>query len=135
MSFVFKPLDADKMREAAQNLVGTHDFSSFRAAGCQSAHPIREIRRIDITRRGDFLTLEVEANAFLQHMVRNIVGTLVAVGDGRETPNHVADVLNARNRVAAGQTAAPDGLYLVEVSYPREFNLPPAVSNPLTPVI
>ncbi|MDA0823033.1 MAG: tRNA pseudouridine(38-40) synthase TruA [Proteobacteria bacterium] len=134
-SFIFKPLDADKMREAAQNLVGTHDFSSFRAAGCQSAHPIREVRRIDVRRQGHFVTVEVEANAFLQHMVRNIVGTLIAVGVGYETPSHVATVLNARSRVAAGPTAAPDGLYLIAVSYPAKFDLPSAVPNQLISAI
>jgi tRNA pseudouridine38-40 synthase len=129
VSFVFQPLNADRMREAAQHLLGRHDFSSFRAAGCQAAHPIREVRRIDVRRQGHFVTVDVEANAFLQHMVRNIVGTLIAVGDGRETPNHMATVLNARSRVAAGQTAAPDGLYLTEVSYPSRFDLPQAPTN------
>jgi tRNA pseudouridine38-40 synthase len=123
VSFVFRPLDVNPMAEAANFLIGRHDFSSFRAAGCQSRHAVRQVRRIAICRHQDFIAIEIEANAFLQHMVRNIVGTLLAVGDGREPPAFMADVLAAQDRTAAGQTAPPDGLYLVGVDYPDRFGL------------
>ena len=123
VSFMFRELDVDRMSDAASLLVGKHDFSSFRAAGCQSRHAVREIRRISIRKHRHFIVIEIQANAFLQHMVRNIVGTLMVVGDGREPPRYLADVLAARDRKVAGQTAAPGGLYLIGVEYPDRFAL------------
>ena len=115
------PLDVNAMREAATALVGQHDFSAFRAAGCQASTPVREITSLEIARDGPWITLDVTANAFLQHMVRNITGTLVAVGKGDEAPGWVADVLASRDRTAGGMAAPPHGLTLVSVEYPAGF--------------
>jgi tRNA pseudouridine38-40 synthase len=107
------------MNEAAQALLGKHDFSAFRAAGCQASSPNREITAISVSREGDWLTLEVTANAFLQHMVRNIAGTLVSVGLGEQPPEWVASVLECKDRKKAGIAAPPHGLTLVDVGYPQ----------------
>ncbi len=132
VTFVYRQLDADKMAQAASCLIGKHDFSSFRAAGCQAPHAIREVRRIDVQRTGEFVTIVIEANAFLQHMVRNIVGTLLCVGDGRRQLGWVAQVLGARDRTSGGVTAPAEGLYLSAVTYPDQFGLPQLVA-PLSP--
>ena len=117
-------LDADKMRQAAQVLIGEHDFSAYRAQGCQSRTPMRSIYALDIERRGDFIVLEVEANGFLHHMVRNIAGVLMAIGQGERPVDWAAEVLASRNRTCGGVTASPDGLYFLHVRYPRVYNLP-----------
>ena len=122
--WVHEPLDVARMQAAAEALVGEHDFSAFRAAGCQASHATREITALTLARQGDFILLEVSANAFLQHMVRNITGTLVAIGRGDERPEWVADVLAGRDRTAAGMAAPPHGLTLISVDYPAEFGLP-----------
>ena len=122
--WVHEPLDVATMQAAAAALVGEHDFSAFRAAGCQASHATREVTSLSLERQGDFILLEVSANAFLQHMVRNITGTLVAIGRGDERPDWVADVLAGRDRTAAGMAAPPHGLTLVAVDYPPEFGLP-----------
>ena len=116
--WIHVPLDIEAMSDAARPLIGEHDFSGFRAAGCQSTTPVREITSLEITRNGDWITIDVTANAFLQHMVRNITGTLVAVGKGDEPPSWVADVLAGRDRTAGGVAAPPHGLTLVSVEYP-----------------
>lgn len=120
------PLDADLMHTAAQALVGSHDFSSFRAAQCQARSPVRDVESIRVWREGDLVKIAVTANAFLHHMVRNIAGVLMAVGRGKEPPRWVADVLAARDRCLGGVTAPPQGLYLVSVRYRPEFALPAA---------
>jgi tRNA pseudouridine38-40 synthase len=112
------------MHEAAQALVGMHDFSAFRAAGCQASSPDREIRAIEVKRQGDWIRLEVTANAFLQHMVRNITGSLMAVGCGDESVAWLSDVLQSRDRKRAGIAAPPHGLTLIHVEYPAEFSIP-----------
>ncbi len=119
------PLDAGRMHAAAQALVGEHDFTSFRAAECQSriAGP-SAAERIAVSRAGEVVEIEVRANAFLQHMVRNIAGSLLAVGCGDRPPEWVAEVLAARDRTAAGVTAPPQGLYFAGVEYPSGFGLP-----------
>lgn len=119
-----QPLDASVMHSEAQVLLGEQDFSSFRAAGCQSNTPWRCVHSVTVHRRGRLVILEIKANAFLHHMVRNIAGTLLAVGSGRAAPGWTGEVLRARDRTLAAPTAPPDGLYLVEVEYPAEFQLP-----------
>jgi tRNA pseudouridine38-40 synthase len=119
-----RPLDADAMHAAAQALVGEHDFSGFRAIECQSKSPVRLLERIQVSRRGEWLAIEVTANAFLHHMVRNIAGLLIAVGSGDSPVSRVAAVLASRDRKQNAATALPDGLYLQSVRYPDEFSLP-----------
>lgn len=126
-----RPLSVELMRAAAVYLVGQHDFTSFRATQCQAKSPVRRIEYLHIVRRGDLIVLEVQANAFLHHMVRNIVGVLMAVGAGDKPPEWVAHVLAARDRSAGGVTAKPFGLYLVGVEYPAAFELPKASPGPL----
>jgi tRNA pseudouridine38-40 synthase len=121
-----RPLDVDRMREAAALLVGTHDFSAFRAAECQAGSPVRELRRLDIERRGDLVVFRLAANAFLQRMVRNLVGSLVYVGKGSHPPGWLRDVLQSRDRSLAAPTFAPDGLYLTGVEYDSRWGLPAA---------
>ncbi|MEW6728193.1 MAG: tRNA pseudouridine(38-40) synthase TruA [Pseudomonadota bacterium] len=118
-----KPLDAELMHEAAQHLLGTHDFTSFRGKDCQAKSPVRTLEWIRVTREGDYLYLDVRANAFLHHMVRNIAGTLMQVGMGLKPPEWVVGVRDACLREAAGFTAPADGLYLVHVQYPEEHGL------------
>lgn len=130
VSWNFRPLDANKMNEAAQALTGEHDFSSFRAAGCQSRTPVRFLERISVTRSGDYVVIDVQANAFLHHMVRNIAGALMAVGSGEQSVSWVGEVLAARDRKLAGVTAPPYGLYLVDVGYPEHFGIPEALCGP-----
>jgi tRNA pseudouridine38-40 synthase len=112
------PLNIVRMRKAAAHLVGRHDFSAFRGSGCGAKTPVRTLRSIEIKRTGDFLELSLEADAFLQYMVRNITGTLVEVGLGRFSPGDVRQMLVSRDRTLAGRTAPPQGLYLVSVTYP-----------------
>lgn len=121
-----KPLDAELMHEAAQYLVGEHDFSSFRAAGCQSKSPVRTIHRCDVRREGEQIILEIEANAFLYNMVRNIMGSLMAVGEGKFPPEWLKMALDAKDRCQAGVKAPPNGLSLIEITYPSVYNLPSA---------
>lgn len=118
------PLNEELMAKEAQALLGEHDFSSFRAAGCQAKTAIRTIKHIELVRREHMLTIDISANAFLQHMVRNIAGVLMAVGSGAEPPGWTAEVLAAEDRTKGGVTAPPNGLYLVGVEYPEEFDLP-----------
>lgn len=121
-------LDVEPMREAASALLGQHDFSAFRAAGCQARTPRRTVRRIQLSQSGPWLWLDVAADAFLQHMVRNMAGTLMVVGRGEQPPEWVRGVLESRDRTRAGATAPPDGLYLTGVRYPDEFRIPPPAS-------
>ena len=116
---VARQLDADAMHSAAQILVGRHDFSSFRAAVCQAKSPEKTLDRLEVRRSGDRIEIEAAARSFLHHQVRNMVGTLVEVGGGKRTGADVAAALAARDRSAAGPTAPPDGLYLMDVRYAR----------------
>lgn len=122
--WVHQPLDDKLMHHAAGVLVGEHDFSAFRAAGCQANRPFREVKEIGVHREDDWVILEITANAFLQHMVRNIAGTLVAIGRGDERPEWIGEVLESRDRKKGGVAAPPHGLTLVSVTYPDEFRIP-----------
>jgi len=113
-----RPLDLEAMRAASQYLIGSHDFSSFRSSQCQAAHPVRVIHRIDWQRQGELLIATFTANAFLHHMVRNLMGALVYVGLGRLAPQDLAQLLAACDRRLAPPTYAPDGLYLAAIGYP-----------------
>jgi len=115
--WVFRPLDATAMHEAAARLVGRHDFTSFRSAECQAASPVRDLHELSVARRGRVIRVRARANAFLHHMIRNIVGTLIYVGLGRRSPDWVTEVLEARQRAQAAPTFSPAGLYLVRVDY------------------
>lgn len=123
-------LDAGMMHQAAQVLVGEQDFSSFRAAGCQARHAIREITEIRVSREQDFIHVDIVANAFLHHMVRNIVGSLLKVGAGERPPQWIAGLLELRDRTQAGMTAPAAGLYFVHVAYPEAFGLPSTYTLP-----
>jgi tRNA pseudouridine38-40 synthase len=125
-----RPLDVARMREAATALVGTHDFTSFRAVQCQAKSPIKTLHHLRVVEHGRFIVLDVRANAFLHHMVRNIAGVLMAVGAGEREPQWVSEILAARDRRSGGVTAHPYGLYLVRVEYPDEFQLPSRYLGP-----
>jgi tRNA pseudouridine38-40 synthase len=129
-TLVHQPLDAQLMHLEAQSLLGERDFSSFRGAGCQSSTPMRNVHFIEVVRRGDWIVVDIQANAFLLHMVRNIVGTLIAVGSGRQQPGWTAQVMAARDRTQAAMTAPANGLYLVDVLYPDHYALPREVPGP-----
>jgi tRNA pseudouridine38-40 synthase len=127
-------LDAAAMRAAAPSLLGSHDFSAFRAAECQSRSPVRELRRLDIAEQGPFVVMDFAANAFLHHMVRNLVGALVYVGAGRQPPEWMASLLAGRDRRMAPPTFAPDGLYLTGVAYPVAAGVPGPMAPALVPL-
>jgi tRNA pseudouridine38-40 synthase len=120
----FRPLDGDAMRAAARHLIGEHDFTSFRSSECQSPTPVKTLRAIGIHRRGAYWRFDFDGNAFLHHMVRNIMGCLVAVGSGSRTPGWVAEVLAARDRDAAAPTFAAEGLYFAGPYYDPGLGLP-----------
>lgn len=122
--WVHRRLDSERMHAAAQALVGEHDFSAFRAAGCQAETPVREIRSISVRRNRDWVTIHVTANAFLQHMVRNITGALVAIGCGDRSVEWAEALLHGRDRTRGGVAAPPQGLTLIGVTYPPDFDLP-----------
>jgi tRNA pseudouridine38-40 synthase len=126
VGWVFRPLDAEAMRAAAQCLVGEHDFSSFRSAECQSPTPVKTLRAITIARRGAYWRFHFDANAFLHHMLRNIMGCLVVVGQGLRPPAWMAEVLAARSREAAAPTFAAEGLYFLGPYYDAAHALPQA---------
>ena len=122
--WVHRPLDETAMRRAGSYLVGEHDFSAFRAAGCQASTPRRDLRAVDIERDGEWLTVTVTANAFLQRMVRNLVGVLVTIGAGERSPEWAGEVLKSRDRTKGGIAAPAHGLTLIDVAYPDRFGLP-----------
>lgn len=119
------PLDVAAMREGARALLGEHDFSAFRAAECQARTPVRTIHSLDIVRSGERIDFVVRANAFLHHMVRNLVGSLVYVGCGRQPASWIGELLAARDRTRAAPTFGPEGLYLEKVDYDSAWGLPP----------
>lgn len=125
-----RPLDVSRMREAARALVGTHDFTSFRAVQCQAKSPVKTVHHLEVIEHGRFIVLDIRANAFLHHMVRNFAGVLMTIGAGERPVEWAAEVLAARDRRAGGVTAHPYGLYLVRVEYPEEFVLPERYLGP-----
>lgn len=118
-----QPLDVEAMREAAQFLLGEHDFSAFRSAECQAKSPIKTLRRLEIERKGELIVLDFSANAFLHHMVRNLVGALVQVGKGCRPPEWTGDILAARDRQRAAATFAASGLYFAGVDYDASWQI------------
>ncbi len=120
----FRPLDATRMAKASKALLGEHDFSSFRAAGCQAHSPVRTLHSIELQAQGNWIWFDVKANAFLQHMVRNIAGCLIEVGCDKRSVYWMEHLLQVKDRKHAGVTAPPHGLYLTGVEYPEEFILP-----------
>jgi tRNA pseudouridine38-40 synthase len=126
VAWIHRPLDAARMHEAAQALIGEHDFSAFRSVECQSKTPVRRVDSIHVQRSGDHLYFDFVANAYLHHMVRNIVGTLIEVQNDADPKARVAAILAGRDRRRAGYTAPPSGLYLWQVIYPPAFGIPSA---------
>jgi len=118
------PLDVDAMRAAASMLVGEHDFSAFRSSECQAKTPVRNVHQLEIEKRGDEIHFTIRANAFLHHMVRNIVGTLVYVGKGKHRPEWVREVLRSRERSKAAPTFGPEGLVLERIEYDMKWGIP-----------
>jgi tRNA pseudouridine38-40 synthase len=121
--WIHHPLDADRMHRAAQGLVGTHDFTSYRALACQAKHPVRTLYSLRVSREGESVFIDVHANAFLHHMVRNIAGVLIAIGKGDQEESWATQVLEWHDRTLGGVTAPPQGLCLSGVDYPKEFGL------------
>jgi tRNA pseudouridine38-40 synthase len=128
--WVFRPLDVDAMAAAAGLLIGRHDFSSFRSAECQAASPVRELTELAVTREGRLIRVRARANAFLHHMVRNLVGALVHVGLNRRPPEWAGEVLAARDRSLSAPTFSAAGLYLTRVEYDQRFDLPAPADDP-----
>jgi len=124
-----RPLDLARMQEAAKLLVGAHDFSAFRSAECQAKSPVRDLRRLELSKSGEYIVFELAANGFLHHMVRNIVGSLVYVGNGTHAPAWIGEVLAGRDRNLAAPTFAATGLYLVRVVYDPQWDLPVAARS------
>jgi tRNA pseudouridine38-40 synthase len=123
-------LDIQRMQQAAEYLIGTHDFTSYRSLACQAKNPVRDLQMLEIHRQGEFVMIDIRANAFLHHMVRNIAGVLMAIGSGERDPAWAKEVLEVRDRTLGGVTAPSAGLYLVDVEYPEEYKLPPQTALP-----
>ncbi len=127
--WLFRPLDIEPMRAAANYLIGTHDFSAFRSAECQARTPVKSMYDIRIERQGDLLVFTLRASAFLHHMVRNIMGSLALVGNGNKEPEWLKAVLEGRDRTRAAPTFMPDGLYLARIEYDAKWRLPQEVTS------
>lgn len=124
VTWIYDDLNVEAMNEAAQSIVGKHDFSSFRSSKCQASNALRTMYSVNVFRDGDYIFLDICANAFLHHMVRNIVGSLLMIGRGEQPVAWMANLLALKDRTKAGPTAAAAGLYLVEVEYPQKYDLP-----------
>lgn len=122
--WVFRPLDAEAMRQAARHLAGEHDFTSFRASACQAKSPVKTLQPVRISRKGPYWRFDFQADAFLHHMIRNLMGCLLQVGQGLQPPGWMKEVLEARSRDAAAPTFAPDGLYFLGPLYEDHWGLP-----------
>lgn len=130
LTWTYKALDVELMKEAAECFLGTHDFSSFRAVGCQANTPTRTILNFSVQQLGQYIVLDVRANAFLHHMIRNFAGVLMTIGAGEQPVSWAKKVLEAKDRTKGGITAPPTGLYFVDAEYPEHFNVP---QRPLGP--
>ncbi len=130
VAYTHLPLDVTRMHTAAQFFVGEHDFTSFRAAECQAKSPIRTVHECQVYQRGPWVYIDITANAFLHHMVRNIVGTLMRIGQGRESPQWIPHLIAQKDRQQAARMASAAGLYLIKVSYPDYFEIPEPVLPP-----
>lgn len=126
----YRPLDEERMQQAANYLIGEHDFNAYRAVACQAKSPVKEVLSLKVTRQGQFVLIDIEATAFLHHMVRNIAGVLMEIGAGNQEPIWAKEILETRDRTQGGVTAQPYGLYLTGVSYDKEFKLPQVSHNP-----
>jgi tRNA pseudouridine38-40 synthase len=124
VTWEYKKLDFERMKQASLCLLGEHDFSSYRAAACQANSPVRTIHQLEINKSGDWYLMTITANAFLHHMVRNIAGVLMAIGKGKREVDWASEVLAAKDRTAAGVTASPHGLYLTDIKYPEKYIIP-----------
>ncbi|MFY7697217.1 MAG: tRNA pseudouridine(38-40) synthase TruA [Legionella sp.] len=131
VTWQYRQLDHRSMHQASQSLLGEQDFTSFRSVECQSKTPMRHVHRLDVSRNGDLVIIDITANAFLHHMVRNIAGVLISVGSGKRPVSWVEEVLQARDRRLGAETAPPYGLYLVEVLYPEEFAINQQAIGPI----
>lgn len=125
------PLDIERMQAAADQLIGQHDFTAFRASECQAKSPVKTLDKIVVTRQADCIAVDVEARSFLHHMVRNLVGVMTAIGDGSKPVDWAGEVLRSVDRSQGGVTAPPDGLYLVDVQYPPQYSLPTVSGFPV----
>lgn len=124
VTWIYDPLDVESMHQAAQSLLGMQDFSAFRSSKCQATHAHRIMHSINVFREGQYIYLDICANAFLHHMVRNLVGSLLMIGRGEQPVSWMADLLQLKDRTLAGPTAPAAGLYLVAVDYPQQYDLP-----------
>ena len=131
MTWQYRQLNHQLMHQGAEYLIGEHDFTSFRSVECQSNTPMRHVSAISVKRFNDIVVIDVTANAFLHHMVRNIAGVLINVGSGKKSPSWVKEVLDAKDRKLGAETAPPYGLYLVNVTYPQHFELPQYAIGPM----
>ena len=130
VGFVFRPLDIALMQQGAACLIGQHDFTAFRSSQCQAKSPIKMMHEVRIERHGDLIIFTIRASAFLHHMVRNLVGSLIYIGTGKHRPEWLQDVLAGRDRNHAAPTFMPDGLYLAKVDYDPKWGLPQETGNP-----
>jgi len=124
VTWEYEDLNIEPMQHAANYLIGKHDFTSFRATACQAKSPVRTISRLNVQRIGEYIIIDVSANAFLYHQVRNIAGVLIAIGSGKKPPEWAQFVLESRDRKIAGKTAPADGLYLCGIDYPPHYHFP-----------
>ena len=129
------PLNLERMRNAAKLLLGEHDFSAFRATECQAKSPVRKVTKLEIIQQGDIITFEIRANAFLYHMVRNIVGSLIYVGKGKRSSQWIRELLESGDRTYAAPTFSAAGLYLAGITYDPKWKLPCFVEPPLTAIL
>ena len=130
VTWQYAKLNLQNMQHAAQHLVGTHDFTSYRAVACQAKSPVRTVHAITLTQCNEFILIDIHANGFLHHMVRNIVGVLISIGKNEQHKDWSLEVLEKRDRTLGGVTAPPDGLYLVKVQYDEKYAFNPAIRWP-----